>query len=951
MTMAEGGLVRGAGRSTVALAYSGGLDTSVAARWLAEEHDLRVVAVTVDVGQEIDREVLEARAAAAGAELVVVDARAEFVADYCWPALQANALYEGKYPLVSSLARPLIAARVIDAARAAGAGIVAHGCTGKGNDQVRFETTFTALAPDLQVMAPVRESAMSRDEARARAAAWGIPIAAVAKTYSVDENLWGRTAECGPLEDPWAAPPADAFELTTDPEAAPDEAGEVVIGFERGVPVSLDGRRFDPVALIAELTTAAGRHGFGRVDMIENRLVGIKSRELYEVPAALALIAAHRDLEDLTLERDLAHEKSAIERRWAELAYYGMWHSPLHASLRAFVDSTQANVTGEVRLRLFKGSCTVVGRRSPVALYDLSLATYEAAGDRFDHRQAEGFIRLWSLPVRTWSARQGPGASIPAGAQAEGDGHPTTTTADELPSSPHAASPTPAAPASPTTSAPPAASSSLTPAPPTTPTTPGSPASRAPAHAPAGPPHVWAGRLPGGLSDEAFRFTGSLAFDRRLAPYDLRATAAHVEALAEAGVFSDEDRRAVLTEIDRLMEEIEADAFPWPDGAEDVHSVVEQALTERLGPPGAGIHAGRSRNDLVVTDLRMWTKDACDEVVAGIARLATALADQAESHLGLVMPGYTHLQRAQPVSLSHHLLAHAFPLARDAIRFLNAKQAADTCALGAGALAGSTIALPTDTTATRLGFRRSFENSVDAVADRDFALEFLAAGVVLGVHLSRLAEDIVLWASSEFGFVRLPDRHSTGSSMMPQKRNPDVAELARAKAGRLLGDLVALATAMKGLPLAYDRDLQEDKEPLFDAHDTLVAALSALAPLVAELGFDPGRLRAAIDPAMLATDLAEALVSSGTPFRAAHETVASLVSSLEPEGRSFADLTAEEWEAVAPSLGAGAGAASLLGVDEAVERRTTPGGPSTASVKEQLVELRGRLSRLAEVEA
>jgi len=933
-------------RPAVALAYSGGLDTSVAARWLAEEHGLRVVAVTVDVGQELDREILHARAAAAGAELIVIDAREEFVAEFCWPALQANALYEGKYPLVSSLARPLIAARVIDAARAAGAGIVAHGCTGKGNDQVRFETTFAALAPDLRVMAPVRESAMSRDEARARAEEWDIPVAAVAKTYSVDENLWGRTVECGPLEDPWSAPPGEAFELTTEPGAAPDEAEEVVIGFERGLPVSLDGQSLNPVALIGELTRVAGRHGFGRVDMIENRLVGIKSRELYEVPGALALIAAHRDLEDLTLERDLAHEKSAMERRWAELAYYGMWHSPLHASLRAFVESTQANVTGEVRLRLFKGSCTVVGRRSPAALYDLSLATYEAAGDRFDHRQAEGFIRLWSLPVRTWSARQGPGALAPlSGAPVED--HPTSASAvTDGPATPAPRLAPVGEPQEPATS-------------------PSGPASADEAHEPAtsqprlpsddeihgpptptGRPHVWSGRLSSGLSEEALRFTGSLGFDRRLAPYDLRATAAHVEALAEAGVLSGEDRDALLAEVDRLAGEVAGGAFAWSDRDEDVHSALERALTERLGPAGARIHAGRSRNDLVVTDLRMWTKDACDEVVAGIARLATALADQAESHLGVAMPGYTHLQRGQPVSLSHHLLAHAFPLTRDAGRFLHAKQAADCCALGAGALAGSTIALPTGTTARRLGFRTSFDNSIDAVADRDFALEFLAAGVVLGIHLSRLAEDVVLWATAEFGFVRLPDRHSTGSSMMPQKRNPDVAELARGKAGRLVGDLVALATVMKGLPLAYDRDLQEDKEPLFDAFDTLAAALSALAPLVAELRFDAGRMRAAIDPALFATDLAEVLVSRGTPFREAHETVASLVARLEAEGRSLADVAPEEWAEVAPSLGPDT--AALFDVDEAVERRSTAGGPSSASMKEQLVEIRGRLSRIAE---
>ena len=908
----------------VALAYSGGLDTSVAARWLREERDLDVVAVAVDVGQELDREVLEARAAAAGAELIVVDAREEFVREFCWPALQANALYEGKYPLVSSLARPLIAAKVIEAARRVGATVVAHGCTGKGNDQVRFETTFAALGPDLEVMAPVREAQMSRDEARARAERWGIPLADVAKVYSVDENLWGRTVECGPIEDPWAAPPADAFVLTTDPVHGPNDPEEVVVAFEAGIPVSIDGTGLDPGSLVAAMTAVAGRHGFGRVDMIENRLVGIKSREVYEVPGALALIAAHRDLEDLTMERDLAHEKAAFERRWAELAYYGMWHSPLHASLRTFVESTQANVTGEVRLRLFKGSCTVVGRRSPLALYDLSLATYEAAGDRFDHRQAEGFIRLYSLPVRTWAAKQSDQA---------------------VQASPPAASATlkTSAPPEPATQPVPASARTNGHADSSTP--PVADAGTGPVTTPSAARPVWAGRLGGGLSDEAFAFTRSIQFDRRLAPYDLRATAAHADSLHAAGLLDADDHAAVTRELGRMTGEVQAGIFPWNAADEDVHSAVERVLTERLGDAGARIHAGRSRNDLVVTDLRMWTRDACDGIVAEIAALASALADQAEAHLGAPMPGFTHLQRAQPVSLSHHLLAHALPLARDAARFRGARASSDVCALGAGALAGSTLDLPTSETAERLGFARTFENSIDAVSDRDFALEFLSACSILGVHLSRLAEDVVLWASSEVGFAKLPDRHSTGSSMMPQKRNPDVAELARAKSGRLLGHFVALSTAMKGLPLAYDRDLQEDKEPLFDAFDTLALALPAMAALVAELEFDTERMRAAIDPNSLATDVAERLVTEGVPFREAHTVVASLVATLERDGRTLRDVEPAAWPSAHPSLGPGT--ADLFEISEAIERRRTPGGPSAGSVKEQLVHLRDRIAELA----
>ena len=390
----------------VVLAYSGGLDTSVAALTLREQRGLDVIACLVDLGQPIDVDSVQTRAKAAGADLNVIDARERFAEEFCLPALHANAKYEDKYPLVSSLARPLIAAEVVRLARESGAAYVAHGCTGKGNDQVRFETTFAALAPELGALAPVREQAMSRDEALAKAKRSGIEIPAEAKTYSIDENLWGRTAEAGPLEDPWNEPPAGAFGLTVDPREAPDEPAEVVVGFERGRPVSLDGKEMPLADLVAAVAATGGAHGFGRVDMIENRLVGIKSRELYEVPAPLALITAHADLEDLTLERDLAHEKAAMQRRWADLCYNGQWYGPLHERLRRFMASTQERVTGDVRLRFFKGSCTVTGRRSPNALYDLSLATYDQKADRFDHRQAEGFVTLWSQPIRVWAEHE-----------------------------------------------------------------------------------------------------------------------------------------------------------------------------------------------------------------------------------------------------------------------------------------------------------------------------------------------------------------------------------------------------------------------------------------------------------------------------------------------------------------------------------------------------------------
>ncbi len=392
-------------KKRIVLAYSGGLDTSVAVRWMIHNYDAEVFAVAANVGQDgTDAATLTARAKAAGAtETVVVDCREEYGRDYVAPALRANALYEGRYPLVSSLTRPLIAKHLVAAARTFGATAVAHGCTGKGNDQVRFEVSTRALAPDLEVLAPVRVWGMTREDCIDYAARHDIPVTVTReKLYSIDENLWGRAIECGILEDPWEAPPDDVYSLTRRSETEPQE---LVLGFEAGLPVAIDGVAMPMHELVVELGTRVGAFGWGRVDMVESRRVGIKSREVYECPAALALIAAHVDLEGLTLERDMAHEKSRLEGRWAELVYDGMWFSPLKEALDAFFESSQRWVSGQVRLRLEPGRATVVGRRSPVGLYDHGLATYDAS-DTFRHADAEGFVRLWGLGVQTWAARQ-----------------------------------------------------------------------------------------------------------------------------------------------------------------------------------------------------------------------------------------------------------------------------------------------------------------------------------------------------------------------------------------------------------------------------------------------------------------------------------------------------------------------------------------------------------------
>jgi len=395
---------------TVVLAYSGGLDTSVAVPWLRETRGCEVVTLTVDVGGGAKPEAILARALSGGAtRALAVDARDAFVTDFVWPALQAGALYQGVYPLATAIARPLIARLLVEAAHEVGAQAVAHGCTGKGNDQVRFDVAVAALDPTLSVIAPMRVGmGMNREEEIAYAKAHGIEIEIGPESpYSIDLNLWGRSVEAGILEDPWTSPPPDAYAWTREPADAPREAVEVVIGFASGVPLSLDGQRMNGVELIDHLNALAGSYGIGRIDHVEDRLVGIKSREIYETPAAVVLHQAHAALESLTLSRELLAFKRQVADRLATLAYDGLWFSELARALRAFVTWTQRHVTGETRLRLTAGTATVVGRRSPNSLYDLGLASY-GGEDRFDHEAAVGFISIWGLPVRTQAAVRGP---------------------------------------------------------------------------------------------------------------------------------------------------------------------------------------------------------------------------------------------------------------------------------------------------------------------------------------------------------------------------------------------------------------------------------------------------------------------------------------------------------------------------------------------------------------
>lgn len=392
----------------VILAYSGGLDTSVCLKWLQEKYGAEVITYTADLGQGKELDPVESVAKGTGAVKVYIeDLRDEFVREYVFPALKAGAMYESKYVLATALARPLIGKRLVEIAEAEGANAVAHGCTGKGNDQVRFDVTTMALNPELSVIAPVREWEMkSRDEEIEYAQKHNIPITVTKESpYSIDANLWGRSIECGVLEDPWQEPPEEIYEMTVSPEMAPDKPTYIEIGFRKGEPVKLDGVEMPPVELIDKLTKIGGANGVGRVSYVENRLVGIKSRETYEYPAAAVLFEAHKALEELTLDRGMAHYKEEnISHEYSRLVYYGLWFSPLREALDAFVSASQKNVTGTVRVKLYKGTCSVVGAKSPYSLYDQAMATYEA-GDMFDHSAAEGFIQLWGLPLKIGAVR------------------------------------------------------------------------------------------------------------------------------------------------------------------------------------------------------------------------------------------------------------------------------------------------------------------------------------------------------------------------------------------------------------------------------------------------------------------------------------------------------------------------------------------------------------------
>ena len=445
----------------------------------------------------------------------------------------------------------------------------------------------------------------------------------------------------------------------------------------------------------------------------------------------------------------------------------------------------------------------------------------------------------------------------------------------------------------------------------------------------------WGGRFQGGTDARAEAFTESVSFDYRLAPYDVLASIAHAEMLGAQGIIAKKDARAIVTGLKAILREVKADKFEFRAELEDVHMNVEAALTERIGAVGGRLHTARSRNDQVATSLRLWLRSRIDEIQDALLALRRALLAQAEAHAGTVMPGYTHLQRAQPVSLAHHLLAYSQMLRRDGERLAQVRARVNVLPLGAGALAGTSHPIDRKMVAKKLGFASVAENSMDAVSDRDFALEFASAAAIAMMHLSRFGEEIILWASGEFGFVELADSFATGSSLMPQKKNPDVAEIVRAKSGRVVGDFVALLTLMKGLPLTYNRDMQEDKESLFDAADTLLASLEVMAPMVESMRFQPEAMAEAAEGGyMTATDLADAMVRRGVPFREAHEAAGRAVRIALEKGAALGKLSAEDLKGADSRLDLGDLAETDL--TKSLRARSSAGGASRRSVNAQI---------------
>ena len=769
-------------KEKIVLAYSGGLDTSVAIAWLMNK-GYDVIACCIDVGEGLDLDAIQQKAAAIGAwKSVVIDAKRDFAEQFVLPALQVHAMYEQKYPLVSALSRPLIVQKLVGVAKEYGATAIAHGCTGKGNDQVRFEAGIHALAPEMKIEDPIRDWHWSREEEIQYAKDNNIPVPITkASPYSIDQNLWGRANECGILEDPWVAAPEDAYERTTPIEETPDQPTVMEITFKEGVPTALDGEELPLDQLIMKLDKVAGEHGIGRIDHVENRLVGIKSREIYECPAATVLLAAHKDMEDLTQEREVAHFKPTVELKMNELIYNGLWYSPL------------MNLT-----------------RKPLP----ALSNFGSCLTRFMPRSRK-------RPRQRRERRPMPIKKM------------------------------------------------------------------------------WGGRFEEAGDQLVDQFGASISFDQEMAKEDIMGSLAHVKMLKATQILTPQDADQIIAGLQELAAELADHGLPFDVENEDIHMNIEALLTAKIGPVAGKLHTGRSRNDQVATDFHLYVKERLPQVIGALKDLQAALVKQAEQNVETVMPGYTHMQHAQPISYGHYLMAYFQMFQRDVERFQFNQQHTDLSPLGAAALAGTTFPIDREMTAHLLGFSAPYANSLDAVSDRDFALEFLSNASILMVHLSRLCEELIYWCSYEFGYLELADAYSTGSSIMPQKKNPDMAELIRGKSGRVFGSLTGLLTVMKGLPLAYNKDMQEDKEGVFDAVKTILPSLKVMTGMIATLQVNKEKMAQATHHDFSnATELADYLATKGIPFRRAHEIVGELVLKGLKTGTDLADIPLAEFQQI-----------------------------------------------------
>ena len=951
----------------VGIAFSGGLDTSVAVAWMRDKGAIPCT-YTANIGQydETDIEGVPARAIEYGAELArSVDCRPQLVQEGL-AALACGAFHirsGGRaYFNTTPLGRAVTGTMLVRAMHADGVDIWGDGSTFKGNDIERFYRYGLLANPRLRIYKPWLDADFVTElGGRAEMSQWlvqhDLPYRdSKEKAYSTDANIWGATHEAKTLEhldvsleivEPIMGVKFWDPTVDIDPE-------DVTIRFEQGLPVAVNGTRYDDaVQLVMKANEVGGRHGLGMSDQIENRIIEAKSRGVYEAPGMALLWIAYERLLNAIHNEDTVESYHGQGRRLGRLLYEGRWLDPQALMLRESIQRWIASlVTGEVTLRLRRGEdYTVLATEGPAFSYHpdkLSMERTENAafgptdrigqltmrnldiadsrsklelyagqpldqgqvlvenGTLFGELEAGGADRISVNPQRGRRHRR-------PGPRPRGDGG-----RDRLDrTASHRAFQGLEAPHLP----PPARKTVVT-----SKTNQGA---------------LWGGRFASGPSDALAALSKSTHFDWRLVPYDLAGSRAHARVLARAGLLSQGDRDALVAGLDRLGERFTSGELRPDPGDEDVHGALERLLLDEVGVEvGGRLRAGRSRNDQVATLFKVFLRDHARQVAGLVLDLAEALAVQAERHLGAVMPGRTHLQHAQPVLLSHHLLAHAWPLLRDVdrLRDWDARVAVDS-PYGSGALAGSSLGLDPQEVARDLGFTDSTPNSIDGTAARDFVAEFAFVAAMVGVDVSRQAEEVIVWATREFGFARLDDAYSTGSSIMPQKKNPDIAELARGKSGRLIGDLAGLLATLKALPLAYNRDLQEDKEPVFDAVDTLEVLLPAFTGMVATLRFDTERM-AELAPQgfSLATDVAEWLVRQGVPFRVAHELAGSCVRRCEDLGVGLEDLSDAQFVEISEHLTAGV--RDVLTVEGSVSSRDARGGTAPDRVAEQLRELR-----------